>query len=214
MENIVPVRVHHRGDNPDVDSTWEYAVKDAETGKLFIRHNDRWWMLSNEAPGGWRSINVGYPDEFVPAGYHPSQEDLAKEFANIDDARGLLESVGAPVNTQEERAIAADYLLERGFLPETVEALFKENDEIIKRRNDLIEAILGNYADNFHDMGRYETAEHLANLTGESVEHYENDFEEEELIAMAVAEIRKDLEAMTTEEIGMEYGEDMDILLD
>lgn len=57
---VVTVRVHRGGQPPEKTSRKEQAVQDVD-GKVYVRHNGRWWMLSNDACG-WRSINVGIAD--------------------------------------------------------------------------------------------------------------------------------------------------------
>jgi hypothetical protein len=35
------------------------AILDEDTGKVYARLGDRWWMLSKPGTLGWRSFNVG-----------------------------------------------------------------------------------------------------------------------------------------------------------
>lgn len=60
------VRVHRRGRNPDLSATPEVATADTD-GRLYVRHNGRWWMLSNPSGGGWRSLNVAPNDPGLTA---------------------------------------------------------------------------------------------------------------------------------------------------
>ena len=74
------VRVHRRGRNPDRDSLPEVAVMDID-GKLYVRHNRRWWMLSN-GTAGWHSLNVGISDPVIVSrlNAHPLQRIGSLEF--------------------------------------------------------------------------------------------------------------------------------------
>jgi hypothetical protein len=62
------VQVHRRGTPGTPKFTTKPRVATADTdGRLYVRHSGRWWMLSNESPDGWRSINVAPCDPALDA---------------------------------------------------------------------------------------------------------------------------------------------------
>ena len=67
MATLVRVRVHRRGRNPELSAKLETVVKDGN-GALWtrVKGSKSWWKLSREAPGGWHSVNVGFPLGFSP----------------------------------------------------------------------------------------------------------------------------------------------------
>lgn len=58
---LIRVRVHRQGRNPLLDAQEEIAVQDAD-GRLYVRHNDRWWLLSR-GDVGYHSLNVGISND-------------------------------------------------------------------------------------------------------------------------------------------------------